>query len=150
MSEKERFMSHVNKTEGCWMWVAYKDRKGYGKFGHKKGTLAHRFSYILHNGKIPKGMQVCHSCDNPSCVNPNHLWVGTNRDNQMDCISKGRARRNSPFGEKNGLSKLTDDQVRDIKIFSESMKQAELAIMYDCHPSNISFILSGKTWKHVC
>lgn len=146
-----RFLGKVKKTEnGCWEWMAYKERRGYGKFVAKGETLAHRFSYLIHKGEIPKEMLVCHSCDNPSCVNPEHLWLGTAMDNTKDCISKGRDRHVIVRGEKNGLSKLTEKDVIKIKKLAIlRYGQKEIANLFKCDQTNIHYILSGKTWKHV-
>lgn len=87
----DRFFENVNKTNSCWIWIGSKTSDGYGTFGYARIIYyAHRFSYEFHNGKIPKGMFVCHKCDNPSCVNPEHLWVGTHSDNMKDASKKGR------------------------------------------------------------
>lgn len=78
---------------GCWIWMRHKMKKGYGRLRVKgKKMVASRASWVAHNGDIPDGMHVCHRCDNPSCVNPSHLFLGTARDNVQDCISKGRFR----------------------------------------------------------
>jgi hypothetical protein len=84
--EKTRFWNKVTKTKKCWIWNAA-NKDGYGRFGRK---YAHRISFEWHIGKIPEGLFVCHHCDNPSCVNPEHLFVGSNLDNVLDMISKGR------------------------------------------------------------
>jgi hypothetical protein len=86
----ERFQSMVSVGPGCWEWVAAKDRDGYGQFKGNGHVRAHRFSYDEFVGPIPEGLQVLHRCDNPSCVNPEHLWVGTNADNMADKCEKGR------------------------------------------------------------
>lgn len=93
-SDKCRFLSYVTKTKTCWLWTGAKIRRGYGRLCFKgcKTCAAHRVAHILFIGEIPAGMLVCHSCDNPSCVNPEHLWIGTHRDNFNDMIKKGRHR----------------------------------------------------------
>ena len=84
-----RFWNKVDKSGACWEWTASKDKDGYGLFHfNRKQVRAHRFAFGLDN--IPKGMAVCHTCDNPGCVNPDHLFLGTNLDNTQDMISKGR------------------------------------------------------------
>lgn len=92
MTIEERFWTKVKKTDGCWEWQrCLIGSMGYGSFwdGERK-WVAHRYSYTLHNGPIPEGMCVCHTCDNPKCVNPAHLWIGTKADNNRDKIQKGR------------------------------------------------------------
>jgi hypothetical protein len=88
-----RFLSYVDKTTDCWVWLGGLNRSGYGKFSYNKKfplLAAHRASYILFVVDIPTGLFICHSCDNTSCVNPNHLWAGSAKDNTQDCIKKGR------------------------------------------------------------
>ncbi len=86
-----RFWSKVNKTDNCWNWLACKTKDGYGRiFIKDKVLLAHRVSWAIHDGQIPKGLQVLHRCDNPSCVNPAHLFLGTVSDNMRDSVAKGR------------------------------------------------------------
>ena len=89
---EERFWYHVNKTDGCWEWTGYRDKVGYGRFkmGTKKVFMSHRAAYTLFKGPIPDGLLVCHRCDNPSCVNPDHLFLGTHLDNNLDCVNKDR------------------------------------------------------------
>jgi hypothetical protein len=95
MNDYERFMSKVNKTDTCWLWKAGLNHKQYGQFsitlnGWTKTYRAHRFIYEYFNGPIPEGMLVCHSCDVPGCVNPDHLWLGTVSDNAIDAVNKKR------------------------------------------------------------
>lgn len=89
---EERFWEKVKKTSECWLWTAAVDRKGYGRIGLGPDLLgAHRYSWELAYGPIPDGMAVLHHCDNPLCVRPEHLWLGTIADNNRDMIKKGRA-----------------------------------------------------------
>ena len=154
-----RFLNKVKKCEnGCWEWTAGKDKDGYGKY--RKGR-AHRFAYELWKGPIPDGLYILHSCDNPPCVNPEHLEIGTNQDNVNDRQHKNRQAKGDNHGrytrpettargEKQGGSKLTADCVREIKILREfGFSLKELGKMYSVHCTNISVILRGKSWKHV-
>jgi hypothetical protein len=88
------FLSKIEKTDTCWLWTGAQIPKGYGMFwyGGKLG-YAHRYSYLVYKGIIPKELHVCHTCDNPSCVNPEHLWLGTNLDNRLDSKTKGRIKK---------------------------------------------------------
>lgn len=124
---KKRFFTKVNKTASCWLWTARLYKDGYGVFEvttaykETKKVRAHRYSYELHKGPIPPGMLVCHTCDNPLCVNPDHLWLGTNKDNSDDKIRKGRQARGSQIA----VSKLTEEGVvemrKDMKEFTEKL-----------------------------
>lgn len=111
----ERFWEKVDKSGDCWIWTAYKSPAGYGSFGVRAGEspqLAHRVSYRMTHGDIPEGMQVLHSCDNPPCVRPEHLSLGTGLDNVRDMFSKGRQPKHSGTrtGERNSNSKFTNAQ----------------------------------------
>jgi len=90
-SYEERFFQKVDKTDSCWIWKGALSSKGYGSFSfNRKTTLAHRYSFLIHKGPIPDGAVICHTCDIPSCVNPEHLWAGTNSENTRDMFNKGR------------------------------------------------------------
>jgi hypothetical protein len=109
-----RFESKFVKADGCWLWHGAIDRwarGGYGRFGYMgRNDKAHRVAWILYKGPIPDGLHVLHTCDVRSCVNPNHLWLGTNDDNILD---KAKKHRGGVIGEKNPHSRLTADKVRE-------------------------------------
>jgi len=149
-SDEDRFWSYVNKKsdDECWEWTGSKSKQGYGEINiNGKITKAHRFSWVLHHGKINGGLLVCHKCDNKKCVNPNHLFLGTYLDNNHDRDNKGRAIHQS--GETHGRSKLTQndvDTIRTLRI-EKHLSQYELAKMFPVTRSTIKSILDGKTWR---
>jgi hypothetical protein len=147
-SDALRFWKSVEASGDCWLWTASTNGK-YGQI-YFNGDLIHThcFSYMLHNGPIPDGLIVRHTCDNPLCVNPNHLLVGTYADNTADMMRRGRARYVSHPGETNGRAKLTGQQVEEIRIgytgkFGEA---AKLARRYGVAKTTISKILRGLSW----
>lgn len=146
---EERFAKSVRKTESCWIWTASKDKNGYGIFrgmlGNTQFTRAHRFSYALHTGDMLVGLQALHTCDNPSCVNPAHLFAGTNADNMRDKAKKGRSR--VPVGEGHGKAILTERQVR--RILKDPRPYTEIATQYNVAPSTIGSIKQRVSWKHL-
>jgi hypothetical protein len=158
-----RFWSKVNKSGPvpvhlpelgpCWVWLAGKQDCGYGKFsGPKRATVAaHRFSMALVE-VIPPNTCVLHRCDNPACVNPAHLFLGSQADNMLDKVRKGRHRfgRNDYRGSRNPQSKLTESDVREIRrLHSIGAKQSLLATRYRVVASLISGIVARKLWQHV-
>lgn len=149
----ERFWPKVDKSGACWLWTGHTNGKcGYGLFMtvSPKKELAHRVSYELAYGPIPKGKKVLHSCDNPRCVCPDHLFVGTMRDNTADMVKKGRARYTKHVGGKNGWAKLTEAKVRQIrKRYLEGATQAALATRFAVSPATISGVLTRRVWAHV-
>lgn len=117
---------------------------------HRKMMSAHRVSYELHNGTIPDGLFVCHKCDNPACVNPKHLFLGTPDDNMKDKVKKGRHKWNPPtfHGEKHPMAKLTQAQVDEIRglFATNTYKKVELAKRFNISNTHVGYILSGKAW----
>jgi hypothetical protein len=142
-------LSKIKKVNGCWEFVGRKNSAGYGAFTHYHLKSAHRFSYFVFKGEIPKGMFVCHRCDNPSCVNPKHLWLGTHKDNYKDMILKKRNRNGSLSGEKNKNSKLSKNDVDEIrKSYKEGLSTKLLASMFGCSQPNIHYIITNQTWNN--
>lgn len=154
MTIEDRFWSHVAKSGDCWEWVGTRRREGYGLFWNgERQVRAHRFAWELEEGPIPEGKSLCHSCDNPPCVRPSHLFVGTQRENLEDMTRKGR--RSTPFrdqdqrGSKNRYAKLTDEQVAHIKgMAAAGHYQDDIAARFGISRANVSYI-SRKTWAHV-
>lgn len=142
----EKFWSKVEKTSDCWIWLGAKHAKGYGHI-HLGNTVekAHRVSYRINFGTIPFGMFVLHRCDNPGCVNPDHLFLGTNEDNMADMKAKGRG--NAPRGEAQHLSRLSEAAVLSIRGSAETGRR--LARAYSVSPQTICDVRKRKTWKHI-
>lgn len=136
----------VRGVDECWEWAGARKENGYGKFIGLGESYAHRVAYRLHHGDIAAGLYVCHTCDNPPCVNPAHLFLGTSRDNQLDCESKGR--RKPRVGTETKASRLTDAQVREARLVVDGEISA-LARSFGVHPSTLLAIRHGRTWRHV-
>ena len=137
-------MTKVDKTEDCWNWKAGVQHFGYGQFsvGHK-GYVAHRYSWIMHKGSIPKALFVCHKCDNPKCVNPDHLFLGSQAKNMKDKTKKGRAQKGTDCYN----SKLTPEKV--VAIINDTRYYKEIANEYKISTSLIAKIRAGEAWKHI-
>lgn len=175
-----RFFSKIDKTshpDGCWTWTGCKNRKGYGPFSYGgrvanggKKVLAHRLSYELHVGPIPENQFVCHHCDNPACVNPEHLFLGNNADNMRDMKEKGRhwmlhkpelilrgddhPSRLHPErmarGEAHGVAKLTEPQVLEIRaLFESGHSKNGLAKRFGMSRYAIRCVVDRVSWKHI-
>lgn len=146
----EKFWLRVKKTDGCWLWEGGMKDNGYGDFymGHRKKMTAHRYSWTYHNGEIPTGLLVLHKCDIRNCVNPDHLYIGTQQDNMDDMVRRNRQGNTS--GERNSLAKLTNLQVAEIrKKYEENNEwgmQAKLAKEYGVAPVTINHIVNRRRW----
>jgi hypothetical protein len=164
-----RFWRKVNIStrNECWIWNAARNRRGYGRFGFNgKNWLAARFAYLISNKELPFGMCVLHRCDNPPCVNPRHLWIGTRADNNRDCAEKGRVslvgaehvkhlRRIHPErfarGERAGAAKLSAVNIKEIRdrYSHGGVLQRELGEEYGVNQVTISAIVRSKSWRHL-
>lgn len=148
LSYAERLAQQImpEPMSGCWLWFGTCHRKGYGVMGfHGKKWKAHRVSWVLHNGEIPANMQVLHKCDTPSCVNPQHLRLGTNVENVRDKMAKGR--QNKCVGSSVGTSKLTESQVRAIR--ADPRTYREIAKAFNIHRGTVAKIRCGYCWAHL-
>lgn len=143
------FWPRVQKTDTCWLWTASITSRGYGQcFFHQKVSTTHRVSYILNYGCIPDNLHVCHHCDVRHCVRPDHLFLGTNKDNLQDASQKNRiSRTHQKRGSDHPLSKLTNTDVMEIRDLSSRMTQSEIARLYNVRQNTIFCILSGQTWS---
>lgn len=146
-----RFESKFEKTSGCWLWLGAKHAKGYGHFkmptgkGDGRVEKAHRIAYSLYVGEIPRGLMVLHKCDTPACVNPDHLFLGTNDDNMKDMVAKGRG--NAPRGEDQHLARLSESAVEAIRTSCET--GVAMARQNGVSPQAICDVRKRKTWKHI-
>jgi hypothetical protein len=142
-------MCHIKgniRIDGCWRWLGGVDKDGYGiaKFIGNRRVRVHRAAYQIFNGKIPHGMMVCHSCDTPGCVNPEHLFVGTALDNKTDSVSKRRHVHGTAVYWK---AKLTEFEV--LAIIEDARHRAVIADSYGVTPETIDAIRKRKIWKHL-
>lgn len=149
---ESEFWGWVEKTSSCWLWLGSRLPTGYGYF-YRRGesrrlTYAHRHAFILTHGELPVGAVVRHSCDNPACVNPEHLSSGTQADNVRDMVARGRC--NPARGERHRSAKLTEEQVRELRSYSaQGVKNCDLATWYRLDRSSVSRIVSRKKWAHI-
>lgn len=148
VSDEERFWGKVDKTDSCWFWKSARRSDGYGAFTvDRRQVSAHRHSYALSKGSIPAGMVVMHSCDQPLCVNPDHLSVGTSAQNAADAARKGRRLP----GSKNHQAKLTEKLVLEMRAryAKGGISQKRIAEEYGVSPALVGFIVTRKLWKHI-
>lgn len=153
---KTRFWAKVDKTPGhgpqgeCWLWMGWRDKDGYGGVKiEQRSYRAARIAYVLTYGYCPDGLLVCHHCDKPPCVNPDHLFLGTSRTNRHDCISKGRTR--PAVGEKTGGAKLSEtDVLKMLELYRSGQRtQYQLSREFNIGQSQVSGIVRGQAWKHL-
>lgn len=150
----EYLLQNIEEDEysGCWNWIGNMFQGGYGQFKHRKflgkttGINASRASWLIHNGPLDSYLFVLHKCDNRRCVNPSHLYVGTQKDNMKDCTVKQRINK----GEDRPQSKLTEENVREIKDLKiRQFSYREIAKKYNVTPNAVVSIVRGITWSHV-
>jgi hypothetical protein len=168
-----RFWSKVKKGKpsDCWTWVAGKNPQGYGQFNVGVTNMgAHRFAYFISKGAIPKHLMVCHSCNNPACVNPRHLWLGTSVESANHCIAKGRHARQGPKnpakgklngrhthpesvlrGEQQSQAKLTKRDVISIRrsFAADKLTKVKIAKQYGITRTRVWQIVTRKCWTHI-
>lgn len=158
----ERFWRQVEKTDGCWLWLGSKSARGYGKITIAGRTLStHRLSWVFAHGEIPAGLYVLHHCDNPPCVRPDHLFLGTAADNAADAVAKGRwttGSRNGavlhpetrPRGERHPMARLTEDQVLQMRAKrDEGYTYQRLVEEFGVSKSTVANVVTRKKWRHL-
>lgn len=143
------FWRYVKKAnDGCWEWTGARTDKGYGVRGGTGRVLAHRFSYELHFGPLPDGLFVCHCCDNPPCVRPDHLFAGTPAENAADMAAKGRVV--TKVGSAHRRALITESDVVDLRtLFAAGASRPALVAAYGVGMTQIRRILARESWRHV-
>lgn len=155
-STKCKLLGEIKKRNGCWEWQGKLHPNGYGyttNYETGKREHVHRVSHKIFKGEIPQGLCVCHKCDNRKCINPSHFFIGTQKENIHDAISKGRMECVKLFaskGENNPNAKLDDERVRKIKLeIKEGIRCTVIARKYGISSSVLYLIRDGKAWKHI-
>lgn len=143
----KRFWEKVDKSGDCWIWIAGTDKDGYGVFNNNGYAKAHRFAYEITFGEIPKNKIICHHCDNPSCVNPNHIYLGTYKSNARDRQSRNRGR--DQYGVKNSMAILNWSKVRKIRAMWQSGNYTQKAIAeyFNVSRGCITGIIHNVNWR---
>jgi len=148
----KNFWDKVEKTDGCWNWKASTNSRGYGQLkmpNTRKNVLAHRLSYTMAFGDIKDGLFVCHKCDNRTCVNPNHLFVGTAKENMQDMDAKGRRVKANMAGVKNPNATLDEDKVKLLKLLKDKFPMESLIKIFGVKKTQIHRIINGQQWSHI-
>lgn len=150
-TDLERLLEKIIKQpNGCWEWQNATDSWGYGNFYYNfTMRKAHRVSFMLHKGKIPKGLLVLHTCDNPPCINPELLFLGTNKTNSDDKIAKGRNVNVKCVGEQNRNAKIKEQQVKEIRALSGILSTRFLAKYYSVDTTAINKTNNGTNWSNI-
>lgn len=150
LTPAERFWAHVEKTDTCWVWAGFK-LKGYGRLSFLgQHVYAHRLAWELTNGPIPEGLCVLHQCDNPPCVRPDHLFLGTNAENMADRNAKGRHLSCGVRGENVVTHKLTEADVRTMRsLHTAGVKIPSLARRFNVHYNTAYYVVRNRTWRHI-
>lgn len=134
--------------DGCWYWLGYTNNRGYGLISaNGKPNLTHRVNYELLKGKIPTGMLACHHCDNPMCINPDHIFIGTTHDNMQDKVRKGRSSNNLGYNNPNAI--VTANQVLEIRSLKATKTYKEIAKIYGISHHYAWNLVNRKSWKHI-
>lgn len=150
----QRFWPKINKTKTCWNWTAARCHFGYGRVGINRNglkttTKASRISWEFHNGNIPNGLCVLHKCDNPSCVRPSHLFLGSRLDNAIDRGNKGRTKTGYVPGSLCGTSKILEkDSIKMRELRKQGLSYPKIAARFDLSYAQTRRTILGINWKH--
>jgi len=145
----DRFWPKVQRGDGCWLWMGYRQKSGHGRIGVAGNRVesTSRVAWQLTYGPIPEGMEVCHKCDNPPCVRPDHLFVGTHADNMADCVAKGR---HSATDGRHHNARLNADSVREIRrLRAAGVSGKEVATLFGVAETTVSQVFHRHLWPHI-